>query len=91
MSFGVKELYNQWQLKKLIITTNSIIAKNNEKSLKLKEESLKIKREQRKNKEINNQLKSTCTFWKQQVINENTETNRKYRDMACAKVNQIFR
>lgn len=88
MSFGASELYNKWQLERLIITTSNIMAKNSEASLKLQKE---LKREQRQNRQINNQLQNTCNFWKQQVINENTKTNKRYRDMACAKVNQILR
>ena len=106
LSYGTYEVYNYWKLKMIMDAANSALEEQKIKSAenrKIQErksliyqkqlQQQKIARQQQLRKEsaVNSQLKKTCTFWRQQVKNENTAKNRNNRDLACSRLNGSFR
>ena len=84
LSFGTYELYQRWRLDQFMVTVNAMIDRQAKHSEKLRQQMTK-------ERGVNAQLQQTCKFWRQQVQQENTEKNRNYRDIACARANNLFR
>ena len=50
----------------------------------LKKSEMKRERKKREHQRaVQSRREQTCHFWQQQVVKENTEQNRAYRDAAC--------
>ena len=84
LSFGTYELYQRWRLTQFMLTVDAMREKQAQISQKNR---IKLKKKQ----EINAKLQQTCMFWRQQVKQEDTPKNRSYRDIACARANNLFR
>lgn len=94
-SYGAYALYQRWQLAEFMVTVDAMLEKQHQQSVaqqkQIAKDNLARRRAAEKERSVNAQLQQTCVFWSQQVQKENTETNRSYRDIACARVNGLFR
>lgn len=95
LSYGAYEMYQRWQLHGFMESVDAMLDKqhqrNMEQSKLIARQNIERQRLENKKRAVDAQLQKTCTFWRQQVQQENTATNRNYRDVACARVNGLFR
>ncbi|MCW8907531.1 MAG: hypothetical protein OQL28_09780 [Sedimenticola sp.] len=95
LSYGAHELYQRWQLAEFMVTVDAMLEKQHQRSVaqqkQISKDNLARQRAAERERSVNAQFQKTCIFWSQQVQQENTETNRNYRDIACARVNGLFR
>ncbi len=105
LSYGAYEVYNYWKLRMLMEAASSALEEQKTKILEnrkiqerkntiyqkqLQQQELARQQQLRKKSVINAQLRKTCTFWRQQVENDNTAVNRSNRDLACSRLSGSF-
>lgn len=95
LSYAAYEVYQNWQLRKFMVTVDAMLDKQHQRSMEhsklIAQQNIERQRAVDKQRAVDAQLQQTCMFWRQQVRQENTEKNRSYRDVACARLNGLFR
>lgn len=95
LSYGAYEMYQRWQLHEFMESVDAMLDKqhlrNEEQGKLIARQSMERQRLETKQRAVDAQLQQTCMFWRQQVQQQNTESNRNYRDVACARVHGLFR
>ncbi len=96
-SFGLERAVLYWELSQVVKATSAAMAETSRNIAIKSAEQRKISEAQARQRQIEQDKKragyrqamETCTFWRQQVMNENTSQNRMHRDQACALANQF--
>lgn len=90
ISFGVYQLYVEWELRKALVVVERMIERQAESSRETieklaRENQARVQRQQEVAATMA-QLRKTCDYWTKVVRTENTPLNREYKQMACARV-----
>jgi DNA-directed RNA polymerase subunit M/transcription elongation factor TFIIS len=103
-SFGLERAVLYWELQQVAKAASAALEETNRQAAidrKNRDAQLAIQRKVQAEKDKQRQIElnqkragfrqanETCIFWNQQVLSQNTQQNRLYRDQACALVNQF--
>lgn len=93
ISFGVYQLYVEWEFRSALVVFERMIERQAESSRetmeKLARENQARVQEQQEAAAAIAQLRKTCEYWTKVVRTENTPVNREYKQMACARVRRF--
>jgi hypothetical protein len=94
LSYGAYKLYIRWEMHQIALAAEEAMrvqtARIKAQSEQMAKENAARAKERQRQLAVNQQLRQTCEYWKEQLRQENTSQNRAYRDAACARAAGAF-